>query len=46
MLAQKRAARLAVVTAPVGVAVGYVAQLTLLVFILIGMLTLDRRADW
>jgi low temperature requirement protein LtrA len=37
------AAILAVATAPVGLAVGYVAQLTLVVFLLTGMLTVERR---
>jgi low temperature requirement protein LtrA len=39
------AATLAVATAPAGLAVGYVAQLTLLVFLLTGMLTLDGRTS-
>jgi len=38
------AATLAVATAPIGLAVGYVAQLTVLVFLLTGMLMLERRA--
>ena len=39
------AAALAVATAPVGLAVGYVVQLTLLVLILIGMLAVESRAN-
>jgi low temperature requirement protein LtrA len=38
------AAGLAVATAPVGLTAGYVAQLTLLVLLLTGMLTFERRA--
>ena len=36
------AATLAIATAPVGLAVGYVAQLALLVLLLAGMLTFER----
>lgn len=39
------AATLAVATAPVGLALGYVAQLTLLVVLLTGMLVLERGAS-
>jgi hypothetical protein len=39
------AAALAIATAPVGLTLGYVAQLTLLVVLLIAMLTLERRAN-
>ncbi len=39
------AATIAVATAPVGLAAGYVAQLTLLVFLLAGMLAFERRTS-
>ena len=39
------AATLAVATAPIGLVVGYIAQLTLLVVVLTGMLMLERRTD-
>jgi low temperature requirement protein LtrA len=39
------AAMLAVATAPAGLVVGYVAQLTLLVLLLTGMLTFERRTE-
>jgi low temperature requirement protein LtrA len=38
-------AGLAVATAPIGLAVGYVAQLTLIVLLLTGMLTVERRTN-